>query len=61
MTGKDGLHQRIAGLGAGDHVPDLLIDLLGWDNSVHRRLRDCRISVEHISIIPLGLPSLRAA
>src|SRR5574337_719484 len=49
MTGEDGLHQRIAGLGAGDHVPDLLIDLLGWQPSVLRRLRDCRISIEHIS------------
>jgi hypothetical protein len=29
MTGEDGLHQRIAGLGAGDHVPDLLIDAAG--------------------------------
>jgi hypothetical protein len=32
MTGEDGLHQRISGLGAGDHVPDLLVDPLGWQH-----------------------------
>ena len=48
MTGEDGLHQRIAGLDAGDHVPDLLVDLLDWNAFVRRRLRDCRISIEHI-------------
>lgn len=48
MTGEDRLHQRISGLGAGDHVPDLLVDLLDWNTYVHRRLRDCRMSIKHI-------------
>ena len=49
MTRENRLHQRIAGLGAGEHVPDLLVDLLGWNTCVPCRLRDCRISIEHIS------------
>ena len=49
MTGEDGLHQRISGLGAGDHVPDLLVNQLGWNTRIRYRLRDCRISIEHIS------------
>ena len=48
MTGEDGLHQRISGLGAGDHVPDLLVNQLGWNTRIRYRLRDCRISIEHI-------------
>lgn len=49
MPGEDGLHQRIAGLDAGDHVPDLLVSQLGWNTRIRYRLRDCRISIEHIS------------
>ncbi|GAB3542084.1 hypothetical protein GCM10027343_13510 [Noviherbaspirillum agri] len=49
MTNEDGLHQRIARLGAGDHVSDLLVDPLDWNTCVHRRLCERRISIEHIS------------